>query len=396
MMKAWQWIVVAAALLPVSGCKVDPNITLLERELRLQEDKIYQMNEAIEDQQAVVDSCRRENATLRKQLACVSDIADGFGEMSTPSGTSKSASAAKASGPSGETILLKPPRVELPPLKPPEVQLPEKPQSSTRSHTPPAAPDSGPVLPGMSAPDETDAPVGIIPAGLTPTVSKGESKQVAKIALNQLITGGYNTSGKSGHDGVMVCIEPRDAQGQLIEAPADVSVVVLDPAQQGQAARVARWDFTAKEIAGRFRKTPIASGIQLEMPWPADPPAHNDLHLFVRYTTADGRKLEADKTFKVALAGESVARAALPEVVQPAVPVETTLQSSRSDDSWRASRSPVPRAVEIAPIRVAARPSDSAPRAADAPISPTAGLPEGAKKNAESKIQRPVWSPNRQ
>ena len=36
-------------------------------------------------------------------------------------------------------------------------------------------------------------------------------------------------------------------------------------------------------------------GIKLEVPWPAAAPHANHLKLFVRYETADGRKLLADK-----------------------------------------------------------------------------------------------------
>ena len=70
-----------------------------------------------------------------------------------------------------------------------------------------------------------------------------------------------------------------------------MSVVVLDPAFEGEAARVARWDFTAAETAAMFRRTGTESAIHLTMAWPGDPPAHGKLHLFVRYVTADGRKL---------------------------------------------------------------------------------------------------------
>ena len=86
-----------------------------------------------------------------------------------------------------------------------------------------------------------------------------------------------------------------------------MSVVVLDPAvldERGKAARVARWDFTAAETASLFRRTDSSRAIHLAMAWPADPPKHNKLHLFVRYVTADGRKLEADRPIEVALPGE--------------------------------------------------------------------------------------------
>lgn len=103
-------------------------------------------------------------------------------------------------------------------------------------------------------------------------------------------------------------IEPRDAGGDFIPATAPISVVVMDAALPGEAAHVARWNFTAAEIAQRYRKTPTMEGFYLEVPWPAAPPIHSDLRLFVRYTTDDGRKLQAEGPIRVALAGRPIER----------------------------------------------------------------------------------------
>jgi hypothetical protein len=88
----------------------------------------------------------------------------------------------------------------------------------------------------------------------------------------------------------------------VVEAAADVSVIVVDPAVSGEVGRLARWEFKAAELAGRFSSTASPAGIQLELPWRVAPPARNDLHLFVRYTTSDGRKLDADRPIKADLA----------------------------------------------------------------------------------------------
>ena len=42
-MKPWQFAVVGLALLATTGCRSDPNIPVLERQLRLQEDEIYRL-----------------------------------------------------------------------------------------------------------------------------------------------------------------------------------------------------------------------------------------------------------------------------------------------------------------------------------------------------------------
>ena len=95
-------------------------------------------------------------------------------------------------------------------------------------------------------------------------------------------------------------IEPRDGQGRLLAAPADVQVAVLDPKLPGQDARVARWNLTAAETAAQLRGG-ADSGIHLTLPWRNNRPKHAKLHLFVRYLTGDGRKIEADQPIEVVL-----------------------------------------------------------------------------------------------
>jgi hypothetical protein len=85
-------------------------------------------------------------------------------------------------------------------------------------------------------------------------------------------------------------------------APGDVSIVVVDPALEGRASKIARWDFDAEEAAKRVRRNRDGAAMQFELPWPKQP-EHSDLRLFVRFTTYDGRKLEANLPIEVQLAG---------------------------------------------------------------------------------------------
>ena len=131
---------------------------------------------------------------------------------------------------------------------------------------------------------------------------------VAGLTINQQLTGGYDNDQQPGDDGVMVCIEPRSAQGEVVELRGPLSIVLLDPALEGDAARVARWDLAENEATAHFHRTPQGTGIQLELPWPTGTPAHRQLKLFVRSTLADGRKFDASKDIEIIGAGEQVRR----------------------------------------------------------------------------------------
>jgi hypothetical protein len=120
-----------------------------------------------------------------------------------------------------------------------------------------------------------------------------------QLVFDKRLTGGLDRDGHPGDEGIMVAFEPRDAAGRLVNGPGAVSIVVLDPAVEGEASRVARWDFTPEEVPGHFHSTIIAKGLQFELPWPGEPPKNRELRLFVRFTRPDGQKITADTTINV-------------------------------------------------------------------------------------------------
>jgi hypothetical protein len=126
--------------------------------------------------------------------------------------------------------------------------------------------------------------------------------------INRRLTGGMDRDGTGGDEGIMVMVEPRDDQGRLVKTPGAVSVVLMDPSQSGDAARVARWDFQAHEFDEHFKSSTFGKGLQYELDWPAGPPASHDLVLFVRYIAADGTKITADAPLNVRLASDAPRR----------------------------------------------------------------------------------------
>ena len=146
-----------------------------------------------------------------------------------------------------------------------------------------------------------------------------------------------------------------------IDAPAEISVVVIDPALEGNAARVARWDFTAAETAAMFRRSGASLAIHLTMARPTDPPTHHKLHLFVRYVTADGRKLQTDERIEVALPGDRTTRW---------TPSDGPMDRQAGSESWDRHDPPTGRIP-----------------------GPTPSM--GARSD-QPEARRPVWSPERQ
>ncbi len=60
-------------------------------------------------------------------------------------------------------------------------------------------------------------------------------RQIARIVLNKQLTGG-SSQVEGGNGGIMVVFEPRNARGELVAAPGDVSIALVDPARSGSGS----------------------------------------------------------------------------------------------------------------------------------------------------------------
>ncbi len=372
--------------LVLAGCRTDPSITLLERQNRMLEDEVYQLRGVIQDYE--------EGMTQNCAVSEGAQIAPDQGEMRR---TRESAAAPSESNEprsrKSSSQAIPGPVVEMPGEAMPPGKIPKILERPAGTRTPaepgklntPQSPIQfeGPPGPSLPGPRGTESGGSATTSKIRPTggyesVAKDDSKEVGQLVLNRMLTGGYSAEGRSGDSGVLAVIEPRDAKGRRLEAPADVSVVLIDPSKTGPEAKLARWDFPAAETAKLFRGNGIARGMYVECPWPDRPPENNRLHLFVRYTTRDGRKLEADQSVEVALPGEKAARwtPAGPEL-QPAAGSDRELTAyQRSNTEAAESES-----------------SDSSPD--DSPPPRRARSVRTATRVNSATLQRPVWSPER-
>ena len=342
-MKMWHYAVVGLLLLANTGCRTDPNVAILERELRRKEDEIYRLKWAMEDLQDT-SSCSdnwRDNA---------SDAAPSRrGDSGSPSGAAPPAVELPGRATEGVPDALKPPPGSSMP------EIPEVPEHLRGPSGPSSSGSDGPAFERQAAfppaknGNNASAEMAM---NLTPVIPTGDSRDVRKIVLNRIMTGGVSADGRPGDFGLLAVIEPRGADGRTVDAPAEMTVVLLDPTiadADGKALRIARWDFSTVEIAERFRRGGSSRAIHLQMGLPERRSKHNNLHLFVRYVTSDGRTLQDDMPIELIPAGE------------PA----SSWSPNTTDRSGIADNEPTPRA------------------------------PRMARRERPSKPQRPVWSPNR-
>jgi hypothetical protein len=272
-------LLLCAFALFLTGCRVNPEIVLLERENRELEDKIWELKDVVRDYQDALDTSRSDNGTPREDSTSSSsggirpsDTADPRPSLGQPENGLKS---------------LAPPAVSLPEGTEPEGQVPDTLKV--------------PDVPEHIRRPATDESLPEPPAG----ASAMGSRQATRLVIHADRCGGYDNDDRPGDEGISISIEPRNAQGQAVDTPGDLIVVVRDPSLQGSAAHVARWEFTAVQMAQMFQRSAPVGAISLALVWPDGRPRHEALRVFVRYIAADGRKLDAEGPIGVRLAADT-------------------------------------------------------------------------------------------
>lgn len=356
----------AAVVCLLTGCQGGPRVNgyieSMAAERRALEDRVYQLEYDLDIVQTELEQERAANQKLRG--------GSGGAGNDTPGRTSPRPTSPRSTSPRRSSS---PPKRDLPPvgdesiLKPPTIEPgdaendPEPPSAPPRNFPPGAAdaPRTTPLGPPPGAaprptapaeklpppmggpppqarrliapPPRNDAPAEPRPeeldgdemqpeatgddAPLTPplTTTSGTTgvanANVASLTLVPQLTGGVELDDAPGDDGVTVALDLRDEDGRSVTLPGPVTVVLLDLAQQGPAARVARWALDAEQVQRLLPDGPSDEGLVLHMAWPQDPPKREKLQLHVRYLTPDGRKLEAHRDIIVRLPGQKVSAA---------------------------------------------------------------------------------------
>lgn len=376
-----------------AGCRSNPvdqaYVQTLHSEIRMLEDEIYAIESEYEKNLALLEACQGRQAVVTEGASVRGSSANplrGMPSVLEPSRSSREA-------------------IE-PELLPPAIDGGEPLSSRPSSNGPLSRPSSSGSRAGGSnaQPPMLEAP-NIDLGELDPSFGEIEQQsyqeavdlpteaRVTHIVLNPRLTGGLDFNGAPGDDGLNVVIEPRNQDDDFVPLAGKVSLVLLDPREEGDAARVARWDLPPDEVQRRIKTDEAtAPGIHLKLPWNALPPSHEDLLLFVRYETADGRQVEAQAALTVAASGKSSTRwtprspdstgeRPSPQHAVPpnlsagdlprtsSIPTVADLRKDESDSNWTTPKSTI------------------APAGAETPVGPAAP--------AKATLKPPEWKPYR-
>ncbi len=306
--------IVGGLALP-SGCRrrdpyTDGYLEITRAEKMDLEDQIYALEDQLAQREREIESLRARTPTGKAS-----------GSRNAPAGTPPMLDDSELLPPSIEPGVPFEPQIELPPVeatpqpktrtsrntptlaKPPAVALVE--------HTELAPPDSDEA---EAAAEPSEAPEEPSPeaspraahasfrAPLAPT--EIEDTLVTNLFINPFHTKGVELDQQPGDDGITLLFEPRNAAGQCVPQAGEVTVVLLDPAVEGEGARVARWELSKTEVGKRILDARPERGVKAQLKWPEERPQHGKLKIFVRYTNTNGEQIETRSDVFITLPGE--------------------------------------------------------------------------------------------
>jgi hypothetical protein len=281
----------------LTGCKSDLNQQLLERELRYQEDQIYNLQDELQVACSKLDRAARENVSLKKQLG----VGDDAG--------------APRSGPGRP----RPAGLPAPVNVPPAIEIPDGggPRPAAGRAGPAVGPLAPPALEGVpplpadgasATPAEPALSLPGASAAVPPPIQRlafeapADAAPVTRLVVNAEQTSCLDADGDGRSEGLSIVFEPRDAEERLTSATGDVTITVFDAAAgadpaTGEGRPIANWDIPAVDIPRHFRRTSRMRGLHFSLPWPGSPPAGSHARVVVRLTpAAGGPQLAADAT----------------------------------------------------------------------------------------------------
>jgi len=117
------------------------------------------------------------------------------------------------------------------------------------------------------------------------------------------LSGGYDTDGKPGDDGLVLFVQPVDRDGDIIKAAGALKVTVFDLKQPPDRNVVAQYSFTPEAARKLWYGRLMTYHFTVRCPWPTGQvPVHDELTAYVAFTDLmTGKELTIQQAFKVLL-----------------------------------------------------------------------------------------------
>lgn len=161
---------------------------------------------------------------------------------------------------------------------------------------------------------------------------------LADFEIDSEATIGFEEDGVPGDDGVNVRLL-ADFGNQPDRRVGELTFSVIDPDQPQATQRLGLWKYGPEEAAQLLRNSGGKSTVEARLPWQKGPAQHENLLLFVRIRTPDGRNLERSASIVVRTEKTAPGPSAAGFEDRPADPaIDSGRQTEGSGPAWRPIR----------------------------------------------------------
>jgi hypothetical protein len=378
----------------VAGCQSNVQHDLIAREMRMQEDQIYAMEDYLAQYQQLICKYRAENAALRRQLAEVEDTDATLPTRPSP-----------------------PARNGTPPaIKGPEIEVPATPPANG---TRPQPQIDVPEVPPLEETTSSDTELEFEHQAITPVAALEETAQ-ERVIRDVWLHGEVVDNDAGGGPRLVVDVEPLDSNGRPVPFAGTLSLMLLALNEDGGQQSLARWDFSSDEVQSAVDVASASHLIRFHLELPPEKPIAESTEIWARLLPQGGNKLLANAAIDLhepghfsslpdvpvprepaeerpvvaALYGETpttppAVSAELNDagwsIARPGEPANLEHEADDADEQWRPSSEPIPTVI--------ARPVPVRPKQR---LSQTATRPKTPPKTVEAEVRPPAgWSPDR-
>ncbi len=159
-------------------------------------------------------------------------------------------------------------------IEPPRIEMGEQiPTPVTMLEAPPADYAAAPEddielnLSRIEVPALTASHANTSPATLTPAVQQITDRRIVEVAFHPTLSRSADFDGEKGDDGLYLVLIPKNIHGQMVDEPAELAIVVLDPSRPKGQDRIARWDYSTEDVRHKMQPIGAQQGIHLTLPW---------------------------------------------------------------------------------------------------------------------------------
>ena len=158
-------------------------------------------------------------------------------------------------------------------------------------------------IPSGSVPAQLASATAAKPGSLHITSDQITDRRIVELAFHPTLTRAIDVDDHPDDDAVYLVLQPKNERGQVVPEVAELTIIVLDPAREGDAAKMGRWQYSASEVQSKFQPIGSEQGIHLQLPWNGPDPTADRVIVFALFKFTDGRQVMGEK--EILVSGES-------------------------------------------------------------------------------------------